>query len=269
MEEQSNSYIISALAEIKSEEWKKLLLTVHKWFGKQLQKVSEAPSPEDLLHEAIEDVLNGRRSWPQEKVSLPVCLRTIVRSKVDHIVTKGARAERVHVTDEAIDWELDKEQMKQPEDDMIDNMATPEAPEENFASALGEYVFQGREYELELQQVLKYWVEHINEDVTIEQITAVLGLSSRDGLVKTLYHEARLVLRENLKDVKLQELRKNMLDCVKHDAELTQILIYRFSNAGAKIRDLAAALGVEKKVIYRANRRLKTNRCLEGLYKQL
>ncbi|MDM8542664.1 hypothetical protein QUF90_16440 [Desulfococcaceae bacterium HSG9] len=62
-------------------------------FGEQLRKIPEASDPDDLLHEAIEDLLSGRRKYPDEDVKLTTCLFKIVHSKVDNIQKRWKRAQ--------------------------------------------------------------------------------------------------------------------------------------------------------------------------------
>ncbi len=269
MEEQSNSYILSALAEISEEEWARLMLTVQKWFGHQLQNIQSAPSPEDLLHETVEDLINGTRSWPQERVSLIVCLRTIVRSKANHVLTKAALTEHVHVTDEVLEWNLDPKQTACSEREAVESVAASESVEDETIAELRSALLQGNSYGPPLQQALEYWVNHLHDDVTARQLAEALQLPPDGGKFKALYRESESIVRAHLKDIQEQGLRKMMLECVRQDEELLQILTYRFSNPDAKARDIASALKVSTKIIYNAARRLKTNPCLEGLYKHL
>jgi len=62
-------------------------------FGEQLRKIPEASDPDDLLQEALEDLLSGRRKYPGEDVKLTTCLFKIVHSKVDNIQKKWKRAQ--------------------------------------------------------------------------------------------------------------------------------------------------------------------------------
>jgi len=71
----------------------RIRLRLWRRFVEQLRKIPDASDPDDLLQEALADVLSGRRKYPGEDVTLSVCLFNIVRSKVDNIQKKRKRAQ--------------------------------------------------------------------------------------------------------------------------------------------------------------------------------
>lgn len=70
------------------ESWDRLRMRVAGKFRTQLSRIPDAPNSDDLIHEAIEDLINDKRHCPLDMISLPVCLFNIVRSKVSNIQKK-------------------------------------------------------------------------------------------------------------------------------------------------------------------------------------
>lgn len=91
--------ILTALEALSSAELNKIRLRLWQKFGRQLRDTPDAPTPDDLLHEAIEDLLADRRHCPLELVELAICIVNIVRSKVSHIYEKWKREGIVKVSD--------------------------------------------------------------------------------------------------------------------------------------------------------------------------
>jgi DNA-directed RNA polymerase specialized sigma24 family protein len=79
--------------ELDADTLDYIRLRLWRRFGEQLRKIPEAPDPDDLLQEALEDLLSGRRKYPDENVKLSACLFMIVHSKVDNIQKKRKRAQ--------------------------------------------------------------------------------------------------------------------------------------------------------------------------------
>ena len=79
--------------ELDADTLDYIRLRLWRRFGEQLRKIPEASDPDDLLHEAIEDLLSGHRKYPDEDVKLTTCLFKIVHSKVDNIQKKWKRAQ--------------------------------------------------------------------------------------------------------------------------------------------------------------------------------
>ena len=97
-----NTDIVSALEALSAAELNRLRLKLWRKFGRQLQRIPDAPKPDDLLHEAIEDLLTDRRHCPLELVELAICITNIVRSKVSHIYEKWKREGVVKVSDDIL-----------------------------------------------------------------------------------------------------------------------------------------------------------------------
>ena len=95
--------IAAALEALSSAELNRVRLGLWRKFGQQLQSIPDAPTPDDLLHEAIEDLLADRRHCPLERVELTTCLLNIVRSKVSHLYDKWKRDGIVKVPEEILD----------------------------------------------------------------------------------------------------------------------------------------------------------------------
>ncbi len=87
-----SSDILSALKNLTPDDWDRLRLRLWKRFGGQLCNIPEAPSPDDLLHDAYVELLEDRRHCNLGKVTLVNCLFGIVRSKVSHIQARWKRS---------------------------------------------------------------------------------------------------------------------------------------------------------------------------------
>ena len=94
--------IVTALKNLQAEDYDRLRLRLWRQFGRELQKIPDAPTPDDLLHAAIEDLLADRRHCPLEIVELTTCLLNIVKSKVSHLYDKWRREGISHVTDDIL-----------------------------------------------------------------------------------------------------------------------------------------------------------------------
>lgn len=264
-----NTDILKAIAELSTETWERLLFKVNVQFGRQLQRIAEAPSAEDLVHEAVEDVVYGRRAWPKESVSLPVCLTNIVWSKVTNLRRKAGKTEMLPLFEETVDWEIDQLASREEEAKMVDwASATEEIPEEPSAE-FREHLLHSVAQDQSLRPIVEYWLEHLNEDVTVEMIAQALPDTMRPADLKRLHQQAEQYLREGLREWKNQELQQQMLRCVKQDQELADLLRYRLTEPDAKPKKIAAALGISITTIYQAIRRLKRNKCLHRLYQRL
>lgn len=102
MQASSPTDIVSALEKLSAEDYDRLRLRLWRQFGRQLRNIPDAPTPDDLLHEAIEDLLADRRHCPLERVALATCLVNIVRSKISHLYEKWKREGIVKVSDEVL-----------------------------------------------------------------------------------------------------------------------------------------------------------------------
>ncbi len=95
--------IVSAVEELLAEDYDGLRLRLWRQFGQQLHRIPDAPTPDDLLHDAIEDLLVDRRHCPLARVDLTICLVNIVRSKVSHLYEKWQQSGIMTVSDEILD----------------------------------------------------------------------------------------------------------------------------------------------------------------------
>lgn len=87
-----SSDILPALKKLTKDDWDRLRLRLWKRFGGQLCNIPQAPTPDDLLQDAVADLLEGRRHCKLDSVALISCLYGIVKSKVSHIQTKRRRS---------------------------------------------------------------------------------------------------------------------------------------------------------------------------------
>lgn len=144
--------IVSAVANLSAEDYDGLRLRLWRQFGQELHRIPDAPTPDDLLHEAIEDLLGDRRHCPLARVDLTMCLVNIVRSKVSHVYDKWRQTGIVIVSDEVLekvrvgdaeDSELRDSILAQVRDDSLLSkvieyrLEHPEARAQEIAEALG------------------------------------------------------------------------------------------------------------------------------------
>jgi len=66
----------------------RLLLWARRLHARSLADVRGAPSPEDLVQDAVADVLTGRRSRP-DGVPLPVLLYGVIRSRASQVLSRA------------------------------------------------------------------------------------------------------------------------------------------------------------------------------------
>lgn len=102
MHSSSPSDIVAAVENLPAEDYDRLRLRLWRQFGGQLRNIPDAPTPDDLLHDAIEDLLADRRHCPLERIDLTICLANIVRSKVSHLYEKWRHKGIVKVSDEVL-----------------------------------------------------------------------------------------------------------------------------------------------------------------------
>lgn len=102
MSSASSTNILSALELLAADDYDRLRLRLWRRFGGQLRNIPDAPTPDDLLHNAIEDLLADRRHCPLDSIELTSCLLNIVRSKVSHLYEKWRREGIVKVSDDIL-----------------------------------------------------------------------------------------------------------------------------------------------------------------------
>ena len=106
--------IVSAVENLFTEDYDRLRLRLWRQFGRRLRNIPDAPTPDDLLHDAIEDLLVGRRHCPLERVELTTCLVNIVRSKVSHLYEKWKKTGIVKVSEDVLKWEASQNTTEEP-----------------------------------------------------------------------------------------------------------------------------------------------------------
>ncbi len=144
--------IATTLERLSSTELNKIRLRLWQKFGQQLRNIPDAPTPDDVLHAAIEDLLADRRHCPLEQIELATCLINIVRSKVSHLYEKWKREGIVKVsetmlntiqTDTEVDSELRDKILAFTTDDPLlrriveYRLEYPEAKARDIAQAVG------------------------------------------------------------------------------------------------------------------------------------
>jgi hypothetical protein len=156
MPETLNPNIVSALQRLTAEELDRVRLKLWKRFGEQLRNIPNAPDPEELLHETIEDLLTDRRRCPLERVALTICLMNIVRSKVSHLYEKWKSDGIVKVSDEILDF-----------------VSAPEVHE----SELREKILACMADDPVLTKIVEYRLDHTEQEpIKAQDMAEVLGM---------------------------------------------------------------------------------------------
>lgn len=199
MAEQQPTDIRSALNKLTEEEWDRLRLRVWRQFGATLGHIPGAPDPDDLLHEAVEDLLKGKRHCPLERISLRTCLFQIVRGKVSHLYEKSRKKEHQYVSEDVLDQDVPPQAGQIAENAMLAQIT----PAENAAlepctaedtTALLAFI----QDDPSLTRIITYQLEH--PQAKARELARELGMSSKDvynanrRLKDRLkkYHHARL-----------------------------------------------------------------------------
>ena len=268
METTGQQKILTALKAVSDEEWARLNLRLERQFGRMLQRLADGPTAADLLHEAIEDVLTDKRHCPAD-VPLTTCLRSIVRSKANNVCRKGSNRPIQPLSEEPVLWEIADETIYTSEKKVIRQAAAQQWLSRAGSPEFRETVLVGTAGDAELRMIAAYWLEHLTEDVTLEQAAKALGRNLREPGFVTAYARAEEYLRAALEELPKEQLQQQMLDCVQHDADLIRILAYRFEHPEARARHLAEGLKLPVKKVYQAIKRIKRNSCLKSLYDQL
>jgi hypothetical protein len=154
------SDIVSAVENLFIEDYDRLRLRLWRQFGQQLRNIPDAPTPDDLLHDAIEDLLADRRHCPLERIDLTTCLVNIVRSKVSHLYEKWKKMGIVKVSEDILEWE------------------TPQNPTEEPEAALREKILGCVEDDPLLKCIVEYRLDH--PDAKARDFAQALGLEMQE-----------------------------------------------------------------------------------------
>lgn len=155
----SHSKLLAALHALTGEEINGLRLKLWKRYGTRLRKIPNAPDPDDLLHEAIEDLLADRRHCPPN-LSVSTCLFHIVRSKTSHFYEKQKTDEIVTHSDEFADT-VRVEHVHEPE--------------------LRQTIITLIHDDALLTRIVAYRLEHCDDEpIKARTIAEVLGVGIRD-----------------------------------------------------------------------------------------
>lgn len=152
--------ILSALEHLASEEIDKMRSRLWRQFGEQLRKIPDAPSPDDLLHDTIEDLLADRRHCPLERIELTICLVNIVSSKVSHLYEKWKKEGIVKVSEDTLKWETSQNTTEEP------------------GAALRKKILECVEDDPLLRRIVAYRLDHANAKA--RDIAQVLGVDMKE-----------------------------------------------------------------------------------------
>ena len=155
--------VLTTLEALTTEEWDRLRFRLYRAFAQQLGKLPDAPETDDLLQEAIQDVIVGTRHCPLEKASLVNCLFLIVRSKVSHLYEKWQQTRIIKLSDEELDRHLAHE--------------TSDAPAEDLRDAIIARVAD----DPQLLAIVEYRLAHAEEEpLKAQRLAEVCGLTVTD-----------------------------------------------------------------------------------------
>jgi len=78
-------HVQSELRKMTTDDLDKLRYKIHYLFSNRLSRIPNAPSPDDLLQDVFEKLIDGRRKWPEQRVSLLTCIINIIKSDISHL----------------------------------------------------------------------------------------------------------------------------------------------------------------------------------------
>lgn len=130
-------------------------------------------------------------------------------------------------------------------------------------------ILQHRDELSRLKPIVKYWLDHLDDDVTIETIASELGLDSEDAGFQETFRQAQAFLHDNIKAWYQQRWLREMLKCVAKDDEVDVLRhLWRHPEQN-KPRHWEAALNIPVKQGQNVIRRLRRNTCLQKLQDEL
>jgi len=160
-EARSEAEVRSELRKLSKESWDRLRLKIRTFSLYRLKNHAEI-EPDDLLNEAILDLLKGNRKWPKH-VALKTCLINIVKSKVSHALKK-VKKESPHA---------DMHIIEDKKNNILDIMIEAEKTD------LINHIMKCSEDPL-LKKIIKYYIENNDGRINAKQIAKALGVEVKD-----------------------------------------------------------------------------------------
>lgn len=207
MAETATTSIFTAIQHLTQEEIDRLRLKLWRRFEKQLYIMPDAPNPDDLLNDTIEDLLAERRRCPLAQVQLVVCLMKIVRSKVSHLYQKWKQERIIHESEEVLERE-----------EALKRKAIQESVQEEN-SPLRCKILELVADEPLLTSIVSYRLEHADEEpLRARRIAEVLGIGKeiynadrrlKDRLEKLLSYR---FTQRNLRLLKLNGVPETIIE---------------------------------------------------------
>jgi hypothetical protein len=155
--------IVAAVENLSAEEYDRLRLRLWRQFGQQLRRMPDAPTPDDLLHDAIEDLLADRRHCPLARVDFVICLMNIVRSKVSHLYEKW-KQNGINIVSEELLTKL--------------QMAAENGAPDDASSELEEKILACLADDARLTAIVEYRLDH--PEARAQEIAEHLGFGMQD-----------------------------------------------------------------------------------------
>lgn len=169
MQTTTPSNIVLALEILTPEEIDRVRCTLERRFGNLLRNISDALNTDDLLHEAIEDLLEDKRHCQLDRVKLTICLMNIVRSKVSHLYEKWKKDGIIKEPQEVLEYDLSHHNPK------------PQSSE------LRGKILQLVKDDPVLLKIVEYRLEHPEEEpIKAKKLTEVFGMD-----IKEIYNANR------------------------------------------------------------------------------
>ncbi len=247
----SDPAVIAALQHLTQQDYNKLLLKIVRKFGEHLHNIPDAPSPEDLLLQAIEKFLNGTRSLPPD-VGLSTCLFQAVRSDVWNIKEKQ-KTQCVHF--KLRSWSLEYLRDKGIPTAIITQLTGLKDIEFINKSALLKAVkthIGNDEFKVYQKLIVAYAEETFPEQKTT---TSATNLAGQEIDAHNQKQHAENVMLNRIDPS--PELGPKIMERVSDDPLLVNIVNIVLDDPDTKAQQMAQALGVEVREIYTAKRRLK------------
>lgn len=86
------------LRKMTTDDLDKLRYKIHYLFSNRLARIPNAPSPDDLLQDVFEKLIDGRRKWPEQRVSLLTCIINIIKSDISHLERNINKTSKLELT---------------------------------------------------------------------------------------------------------------------------------------------------------------------------
>jgi len=86
------------LLKMTTDDLDKLRYKIHYLFSNRLARIPNGPSADDLLQDVFEKLMDGRRKWPEKRVSIVTCIINIIKSDISHLERNINKISKLELT---------------------------------------------------------------------------------------------------------------------------------------------------------------------------